>query len=372
MLTAENLLIDWRILATVFALILVIIALPQLNRLLLRIREIVIFSHIQQVYQKVVEPDRDLLQLFSLLLIADVILLITGHLDTQRDLIDIIELPVGLSAGLVIGWLGYQLLERFFKIYITQITQSRGKVNQITQSGGKVNEDLLILGQWLAFLLFSLIIITIFAQTHEINLLGLIASLGVGGIALAFAAQKILDQLLGGIVLYLDRPFVLDDYIGLPDGTFGKVESIGLRSTKIRTSGKGTLVVVPNNYLTGINIENFTGASKIINIFKLNFSEPIPEAKKAFIRQLISDASRNTEIDPRSITVNFQDIINEERQKITQGQIKFLMLSAGESSKAFRLQLIEILRENIDQKLLDNGISCKLVDRIWIDSQISI
>ena len=42
---------------------------------------------------------------------------------------------------------------------------------------------------------------------------------------------------------------MVSDYIGLPDGTFGKVESIGLCSTKIRISGKGTLMVVPNNYL---------------------------------------------------------------------------------------------------------------------------
>jgi MscS family membrane protein len=154
-----------------------------------------------------------------------------------------------------------------------------------------------------------------FSETHEINILGLIASLGVGGVAIAFAAQKTLEQLLGGIVLYLDRPFVLDDYVGLPDGTFGRVESIGLRSTKIRTSGKGSLMVVPNNYLTGINIENFTGASKIISIVKLNFSEYIPETKQAFIRQLILDSSKNTEIDTHNITVSFEDAINDKGKR---------------------------------------------------------
>jgi MscS family membrane protein len=221
-------------------------------------------------------------------------------------------------------------------------------------------------------LLFSFIIITIFSQTHEINILGLIASLGVGGIAIAFAAQKTLEQLLGGIVLYLDRPFVVDDYIGLPDGTFGKVESIGLRSTKIRTSGKGTLMVVPNSYLTGINIENFTGASKVINVTKINFSEHISETKKAFIRQLILDASLSTEVDSRNINVNFQDLLNEKGEKITQGQVQFLMASTGELSKEFRLQIIRIISENIRQKLLENAIDYEIVDRIWIDSQISI
>ena len=194
----------------------------------------------------------------------------------------------------------------------------------------------------------------------------------MGGIAIAFAAKNTLEQLLGGIVIYLDRPFVIGDYIGLPDGTFGRVESIGLRSTKIRTSGKGTLMVVPNNYLTGINIENFTGAGKVINVTQVNFSEYIPETKKAFIRQLILDYSINTVVDSRNITVNFQDVINEEGQMITQSQVKFFLPSAGELSKDFRRQIIEIIRENIHQKFLANGLEYEIVERIWIDSQISI
>ncbi len=295
-------------------------------------------------------------------MIADVILLITGHLVPKIDFIDIVELPVGLSASLVIGWLGYQSFQRYFKIYLTKITLS----------GRRLNKDVLIVGQWLAFFLFLFIIITIFSQTHEINILGLIASLGVGGIAIAFAAQRTLEQLLGGIVLYLDRPFLVDDYIGLPDGTFGKVESIGLRSTKIRTSGKGTLMVVPNSYLTGINIENFTGAGKVINVTKINFSEYIPDTKKAFIRQLFLDANKNTEIDCRNFSVTFQDIINKEGRKITQSQIKYFMPSAGKLSKEFRLQILQIIGENIRQKLLENGIGYEIGDLIWIDSQISI
>ena len=362
MFPAEILPINLRLIPAGLAVILVIVVLPRLITVLLKIRELVISSSTQEVYQKVVEPDKDLLELAILLLIADVILLITGHLVPQIDFIDIIELPVGLSAALIIGWLGYQSFERYFKIYLTKITLS----------GRKVNKDLLIVAQGLAFFLFLFIIITIFFQTHDINILGLITSLGVGGIAIAFAAQKTLEQLLGGIVLYLDRPFVVDNYIGLPDGTFGKVESIGLRSTKIRTSGKGTLMVVPNNYLTGINIENFTGAGKVINIIKINFSEYISDPKKAFIRQLFLDASKNTEVDFRNFTISFQDLINQEGQKITQSQIKYFMPSAGELSKEFRLQIIKIISENIRQKLLDNAIDYEVVDRISIDSQISI
>lgn len=96
---------------------------------------------------------------------------------------------------------------------------------------------------------------------------------------------------MGGIVLYLDRPFVIDDYIGLPDGTFGRVESIGLRSTRIRTSGKGTVMIVPNSSLTQVNIENFTGAKKVMSILYLTFYRMLSSEDRALIRQVILDST---------------------------------------------------------------------------------
>ncbi|MGK7876218.1 MAG: hypothetical protein AB4426_23850 [Xenococcaceae cyanobacterium] len=108
------------------------------------------------------------------------------------------------------------------------------------------------------------------------------------------------------------------------------------------------------------------------NVTKINFSDHIPETKKAFIRQLFLDATQNTDIDPHHINVSFEDIINQDGQKITQGQIKYFMPSARELSKEFRLQIIKIIEEDIYQKLLDNGIYSEIVDLIWIDSQISI
>jgi len=70
---------------------------------------------------------------------------------------------------------------------------------------------------------------------------------------------------------------------------------IAMRSTKIRISGKGTLTIVPNNYLIGINVENFTGAGKMINVLKLNFYEQLSKSQQAFIQQLILDSSINTQ-----------------------------------------------------------------------------
>ncbi|MGK7878981.1 MAG: mechanosensitive ion channel family protein [Crocosphaera sp.] len=362
MLNFEKILTNWPIIPVGLAIILVIIALPQILRLLLSLRESIATAETQEIYQRIINPDQALLQSIILLLLADIILLVTHRLVPKLQSINIIEFPIGVSVSLVISWIGYRLIERFFTIYLTKITQN----------GQKLNSDLLIVAKGLTFFVFLFIIITIFSQAHQINIFGLIASLGISGVAIAFAAQKTLEQLLGGIVLYLDRPFMVSDYIGLPDGTFGKVESMGLRSTKIRTSGKGTLMVVPNNYLTQINIENFTGSSKLINIIKVNFFEHLSDSKKSFISQLITESSLKNEVDYRNINVEFEDIINDKNEKITQAQIKYFMSLKDNISRDFRIQIIKIIGENIRHQLLEHGINHEIIDSIFINSEISI
>jgi MscS family membrane protein len=87
------------------------------------------------------------------------------------------------------------------------------------------------------------------------NVSTLIAGLGVGGIAIAFAAQKTLENLFGGISMIFDRTIRVGDYckIGTQSGT---VEDIGLRSTSLRTDAR-TVLTVPNGQLSAMNIENF-------------------------------------------------------------------------------------------------------------------
>ena len=201
----------------------------------------------------------------------------------------------------------------------------------------------------------------------------LIASLGVGGLAVAFAAQKSLEQLLGGIVLYVDRPFVPDDYIGLPDGTFGRVESIGLRSTRIRVSGKGTLMVVPNSFLTQTNIENFTGAKKVISMIYITFSQAVSDTEKAFIRQVITNSTKEIfGIDPRNTEITFKPIEKNE-MKVTQAQVSFFILGSGEVSMELRRQLLDAARQNINRELKEFGIDFNLEERtINVDAPITI
>jgi MscS family membrane protein len=89
----------------------------------------------------------------------------------------------------------------------------------------------------------------------------LVAGVGVGGIAIAFAAQKTLENLFGGISIIFDKTIRVGDAckIGAQSGT---VEDIGLRSTSLRTDDR-TVLTVPNGQLSAMNIENLSMREKI-------------------------------------------------------------------------------------------------------------
>ena len=94
-----------------------------------------------------------------------------------------------------------------------------------------------------------------------INLTAVLAGLGVGGIAVAFAAQKTLENLFGGIMIASDQPIRVGDFCRAGEYS-GVVENIGLRSTRIRTMDR-TMVSVPNGQLSVMSLENFAMRDKI-------------------------------------------------------------------------------------------------------------
>ncbi len=94
------------------------------------------------------------------------------------------------------------------------------------------------------------------------NLTTVLAGLGIGGIAIAFAAQKTLENLFGGISVLADEVIRVGDYCRFADRT-GTVEDISLRSTRVRTDGR-TELSIPNGTLATMSIENFSRRDKIL------------------------------------------------------------------------------------------------------------
>ncbi len=318
------------------------LALPKLSQLLL---ERFATSQIAIAYKQIVEPSLTLIQIIWGLAIADIVLLQLRSITK----ISLLEIPLGLSVAIALAYLGSQLFSRFLRLY----------VEDAVDKGRKLDAEFLVVIKVLANLAIAIVVIIIFAETHEIDIFGLLASIGIGGVAVAFAAQTILEQIIGGFVLFFDSPFAIDDYIKLPDGTFGRVESIGLRLTKIRTSGKGTLVSVPNNSLAKENIENFTNAGKIMAMVDVKFPQGINVEEQALIRQVIVAGTRDIwGIDPRSTAVNFSKSNSHDKIR---AQVSFFILSSGnEVSMELRRQILEIAGKKIGQKLKEYGINYEI------------
>lgn len=96
----------------------------------------------------------------------------------------------------------------------------------------------------------------IMMQELGVSVSGVLAFGGIGGMAIGFAAKDLLSNFFGGLMLYLDRPFAVGDWIRSPDRNIeGTVENIGWRLTLIRTFNKRPLYV-PNSTFASISVEN--------------------------------------------------------------------------------------------------------------------
>ncbi len=89
----------------------------------------------------------------------------------------------------------------------------------------------------------------------------LLAGLGIGGLAVAFGAQKTVENLFGSISLAIDQPFRVGDFVKVQDFV-GNVEAIGLRSTRFRTLDR-TLVSIPNGHVADMRLESFSARDRM-------------------------------------------------------------------------------------------------------------
>lgn len=305
-------------------------------------------AELSEVYKNAILPYREWFSWTFALIVLDLLILATP---TPRWLVAL-ESPIGLAIAIAITLLGFRIFESFFDDYFLE---------SIFGGRQKIDSELLALIKVLVKFAFVLIIVFIFAETHKINVLGLVASLGVGGVALAFASQRVLEQILWSITLYIDRPFDVDDYLHLPDGTIGKVEATGWRSTKIRLSGKNTLVIAPNSNLAQVNIENLTRARRAISIVNLAFARLMSDEEKALVHQLILESTSDILGIDRTLTqISFETHASDTGKLEVRGQAVFFVLGAAGSSMNLRRSLLEIARDNIIERLDAYGIECRV------------
>jgi MscS family membrane protein len=158
----------------------------------------------------------------------------------------LLVLQVAVKAFAVIAsiWTALLLIDLFISYLTRQVRRTRTKL-----------DDLLVplLSRMLKILVICIGIIT-FADMLQLPLAGLISGMGIGGLAIAFASKDAIANLFGSITVLMDQPFEIGDWI-IVEGVEGSVESVGMRSTRVRTF-YNSVITVPNNMLTNAVIDN--------------------------------------------------------------------------------------------------------------------
>ncbi|MFH0734895.1 MAG: mechanosensitive ion channel family protein [bacterium] len=127
-------------------------------------------------------------------------------------------------------------------------TDNEGDKKKIKALTSLINVIVYVIG--LSFLLNNL----------GVNITAIVAGLGIGGIAVALAAQAVLGDLFSYFVIFFDRPFEIGDFITV-DTKSGTIEKIGIKSTKIRGL-TGELIIISNSNLTNSRVHNFKALKK--------------------------------------------------------------------------------------------------------------
>ncbi|NQT12890.1 MAG: mechanosensitive ion channel family protein [Planctomycetes bacterium] len=193
--------------------------------------------------------------------------------------LDVLLVAVKFFAVVAAVWTGFRLIDLLASFLMKKAEKTRTKF-----------DDLLIPLVSRSLKVFAVCIgLIVFAETFNLPLTGLISGLGIGGLAFALAAQDSLGNFFGSLTVLVDRPFEIGDWIVTGD-IEGTVETVGMRSSRVRTF-YNSLITVPNVNLTTAVVDNMGRRSyrRIKTMLGLQYDTP-PEKIEAFcegVRELI-------------------------------------------------------------------------------------
>lgn len=127
-----------------------------------------------------------------------------------------------------------------------------------------------------------------------VNITSLIAGLGIGGVAIAFALQSILADLFSSFAIYFDKPFIVGDFISLGEHK-GTVEKIGIKTTRVR-SIMGEEIVISNKELTSARVSNFGRIAQRRNAFTIGVIYKTSTEKLKLVPDIIKEVVESTEL----------------------------------------------------------------------------
>lgn len=303
------------------------------------------------------------------LAIAVTLLLISVSLNiikTYSGLHSAISFGVDLAVTVSLAWTVSRIAQVLIRLY---------GVKLLGRIGEEVN-DLVLIIENIANCLIGLFAVMIFAQTRNFNFLALLTGLGIGAAGIAFAAQEALGQVIGTISIYLDRPYTVGEYIRAnfnihAEDVYGRVESIGIRSTKIRIAVSNTLLIVPNSLMSSIDIENISRGTKVMVLLYVDFTQRLDTTAEALVLQTIQKSFDGIfGIDPGSTRIH---LFNPEDKVGTRARVSFFVMGTSESSINLRKRMLEVASESLRKELRDRHFEFSMEEpTVYVDSPVTL
>jgi|GEM_PF-186837 len=234
--------------------------------------------------------------------------------------------------------------------------------------------------QFLGFLrsviqLVALAIVGIMIMAHfGLNISALVATLGVGSLAFALAAQAFLADTIAGFLIMVDRPFSVGDRIQLPQevmgeyGDWGDVAQIGIRSTRIRSTD-GVMLTVPNSKLTNEVVINFSHSESPNLRVRLRVAvEPELQNVRRALAEIGSIAAQDPDIshEPREPEVVIREI--EDCDVLV--ELRFYVDDARKMRRT-KSRVIEKILATFEEKSIEIAAPMQVVHLVQEDSSES-
>jgi MscS family membrane protein len=200
----------------------------------------------------------------------------------------------GLALALGVVWLVIRMINRWAE-------QARLKA---LEGPGYQGAAIVLLGQRILKVVAVIVAVLATLSILGVDITAVMAGLGIGSIAIAFAAQKTLENLLGGVSILGDQVIRVGEACRIGD-TIGTVEDISLRSTRIRTLA-GSELSVPNGQLANMNLENLS--RRDARWFDAKFGlrmETTPDQLRSLVDKMRTLLREHPKVDPNAARVRF-------------------------------------------------------------------
>ncbi len=213
----------------------------------------------------------------------------------------ILPLYLAIQALIVPAWFGKAVYYILLVVVVYYAVQAMGRfvdfgfrqVQERRAETGTSSSLLRVLARAVKGVIWGLAVILVL-QNAGLNVSSLLAGVGIGGIAIAFALQSVLGDVFASFSIYFDKPFEIGDYIVIGQDS-GTVEHVGIKSTRIRTL-QGQELIVSNRELTDVRVHNYRRMERrrVVFTFGVTYDTPLEKLKR--IPEIVREITRSDEM----------------------------------------------------------------------------